>query len=302
MLTDEMATPIAIGAPAWTVGEKFLQGILLEIGYYPKPGLVCFSSNGAHRDMNGLTFMASSAAIAPAFYRCAQVGWEHEGELTDLLPIIRKIGRFYEEKMMAATKGVNTQRGILFAAGVLCAAAGFVSKTETNPPSERVLAAAAGMTKGLVTRELGCLKPDKPNMTAGEQLYLRYGVTGIRGEVEAGFPAVTDNGLPALRDSFSRAENLTECLVHALLSLMTRTEDTTILWRKGLNQLREVQNRAQDILDKGSIFTPVGRDAVRRLDEEFCAAGISPGGSADLLAATIGLYLLENGQFPVRLL
>jgi triphosphoribosyl-dephospho-CoA synthase len=113
---------------------------------------------------------------------------------------------------------------------------------------------------------------------------------------------VTDNGLPALRDSFSRAENLTECLVHALLSLMTRTEDTTILWRKGLNQLREVQNRAQDILDKGSIFTPVGRDAVRRLDEEFCAAGISPGGSADLLAATIGLYLLENGQFPVRLL
>ena len=293
---------VTIGGPAWAVGEAFLQGILLEIGCFPKPGLVGFSSTGAHRDMNGLTFMASSAAIAPALYRCAQAGSEHQGYLAGLLPVIRKIGAFYEQKLLAATKGVNTQRGILFLAGVLCGAAGFVAKTDARLPSEKVLAAASDMARGLIARELKCLKSDKPNMTAGEQLYMRYGVTGIRGEVEAGFPSVAENGLPALWDAFSKAENLTECLVHTLLSLMTRTEDTTIIWRKGLDRLGDVQNRARDVLDKGSVFSPAGREALTRLDADLCVAGISPGGSADLLAATIGLYLLENQTFPVAIL
>jgi triphosphoribosyl-dephospho-CoA synthetase len=48
-------------------------------------------------------------------------------------------------------------------------------------------------------------------------------------------------------------------------------------------------------MEKGSVFTAAGRKAIRYLAQELTPKGISPGASADLLAVTIGLYLLEKG-------
>ncbi|MDE2159570.1 MAG: triphosphoribosyl-dephospho-CoA synthase, partial [Burkholderiales bacterium] len=43
-----------------------------------------------------------------------------------------------------------------------------------------------------------------------------------------------------------------------------------------------------------------GRRALRRLDAEAAAARASPGGAADLLAATLFLDRLEGGRGPQR--
>ena len=291
-----------IDAKAWAIGEVFLKGVLLEIGTFPKPGLVYMSSMGAHEDMSILTFMVSSAAIAPAFYLCAQAGRDHEGDIKVLLPVLRTIGAAYEKRLLDCTKGVNTQRGILFTAGVLCGGAGFVSRLGRSLSPNTILPVVKEMTEGLVAKELGSLVPDKLGMTPGERLYLRHGTTGIRGEVENGFPSVAQIGLPALRYALSRAQTLNESLVHTLLALMTGVEDSTVIWRKGIAQQSELQAKARKVLEKGSIFTAAGREAIGYLDHELTLTGISPGGSADLLAVTIGLYLLENGQFPLTIL
>jgi len=70
---------------AWQIGEAFLQGILLEISSFPKPGLVSSKSMGSHRDMNILTFMVSSAVISSGFTLCAQAGRNHKGAETGLI-------------------------------------------------------------------------------------------------------------------------------------------------------------------------------------------------------------------------
>ena len=287
---------------AWRIGEAFLKGILLEVGAFSKPGLVCPNSNGAHRDMSVLTFMVGSAALSPAFFRCAQAGLNHRGSEEDLLPVLREIGLIYEQRLMAATGGINTQRGALFVAGILCGAAGLASQLTFHPTSEHILDRVKKMTKGLVVRELIGLNRNKARKTAGERLFIEHGLTGIRGEVEAGFPSVANVGLPAFRQALERSSTLNDSLVHTLLSLMTCVDDSTIVHRAGPDMLIRVKAGAAEVLALGSVFTSAGRAALTRLDREFIRLRISPGGSADLLAASISLYLLENGQFPVPII
>lgn len=291
-----------IESQSWKISEAFLNGILMEVSAYPKPGLVSSVSMGSHKDMNILTFMASSAAIYPCFTLCAQAGRDHEGELRDLLKSIREIGIIYEKRLLTATKGINTQRGILFANGVLSGAAGFLSKESSRIDSFRLFDTAASITRGICKRELGNLPLDKKVLTAGEHLYKRYKATGIRGEVENGFPSVRAKGLPAFREALGKGTSLNLSLVHVLISLMSVVEDTTILWRKDEGCLKKVHLAAQNVIDKGSVFTPEGLRSIEALNEEFIKENISPGGSADLVAVTASSYLLENGQYPVSIM
>jgi triphosphoribosyl-dephospho-CoA synthetase len=240
---------------AWGIGEAILKGVLLEAAASPKPGLVCHGSNGSHIDMNILTFMASSAAIAPAFYLFAQAGLDHKGNISALLHTLRGIGISYEKKLLESTKGVNTQRGLLFSAGVLGGAAGYYAKSHHKTCITAVFDLVRHMARGLVANELKGLSHEKTGLTAGEKLYLRYGVTGIRGEAEAGFPSILYRGLPALKTAFGKEKPLTDSLVHSLISLMAELDDTTILWRAGKEQLVAVQKCALEVLEKGSVFT-----------------------------------------------
>lgn len=291
-----------VSAKAWEIGEAFLKGILLEVSSYPKPGLVSSISMGSHKDMNILTFMTSSASIAPAFYLCAQAGINHNGDIQGLLPTLREIGKIAERKLLLTTKGINTQRGILFAAGMLCGTAGYLSQKNRSLKSQEVFNTVSQLTQGLVERELHHVDPEKENLTAGEKLYLKYKATGIRGEVEAGFPSVFKKGLPAFKEALDNGVDLNYCLVHSLIALMTCVDDTTVLWRKGKDMLDYVQKTATEIIKEGSVFTEKGLKRIYDFDKVLKEKNASPGGSADLVSVTVGTYLLEYEQFPVRIL
>jgi triphosphoribosyl-dephospho-CoA synthetase len=86
----------------------------------------------------------------------------------------------------------------------------------------------------------------------------------------------------------------------ALLSIMSRLDDTCVLYRGGLEALNAVQSGAQAVLTAGGYGTAHGRNEMRKLDEELIARHVSPGGSADLLAATIFLDAVERQQSEIR--
>ena len=276
------------------VGQYLTQAILLEVSTHPKPGLVTRLSNGAHKDMSIFTFMMSSAVLIKAFNDLQDIGQAHRGTLVELFCKLRSYGVGAEAELLRVTKGVNTQRGILFAGGIVSAVSGYAMNMGLS--RDDLLPLIKEMAAGLVARELKNL--GHAAMTAGEKLYYKYGITGIRGEVENGFPSVVNYGLPALEDAFDKGATINDALVHALISLMTVVEDSNVIWRTDYDTLLEVQRIAKNILSLGSVFTEKGRMAIAETERYFLQRRISPGGSADLLSVTITLYLLEHKEFP----
>lgn len=282
---------------AWDIGSAVLSGVLLEVSAFPKPGLVAPCSMGSHDDMDLQTFMLSSAAIAPCFHACARAGLISDCEPEALLPVLRAIGRAFDARLLAATHGVNTQRGILFCAGLLAAAAGRLSRRGVGLRAPALFAEVAAIAHGLCARELANADGEDAR-TAGEILFRRFGALGVRGEVEAGFPSVALHGLPALTAAFAAGCSLNHSLVHALIALIAASEDSTVLWRGGQDALAYLKAEAARILDLGGALNADGLAAIERLNDACVSRNISPGGAADLLAVTVGVYLLEHRTIP----
>ena len=281
------------------IADSLGKAILFEVCAHPKPGLVTRFSKGAHCDMNVFTFMASSVVLIRAFREFAAYGYEYDGKLSNLLPQLRNLGVNYEAAILQATGNVNTQRGILFAGGVLAAATGHYLKEHKEVNSSEIFSRIQLISTGLVEKELaGC---QKEKFTAGELLYKKYGVTGIRGEVQNGFKSVKIKGLPALREALAKGENINNSLVHTLLALLTVTEDSNILWRTDKQVLDKVQKQAERALELGSIFAQAGQDYIEFLERDFIKQRISPGGTADLLSITLAMYLMENSSKKIKM-
>lgn len=111
--------------------------------------------------------------------------------------------------------------------------------------------------------------------TYGEKLYALYGVTGIRGEVSAGFPAVRSYGLPALRRELGRGRSLNDAAVVALLELIAQVEDTNLIARSGFERQQAVRTEVKALLR--ALDGAPGLTAVSEADRRFTAQGLSPG-------------------------
>lgn len=256
------------------------QALIREVLTTPKPGLVDSANSGAHRDMDMRTFFASAAALRPYFYEAARIG--NLGlSPRDTFLRLRPAGLTAEKAMLAATGGVNTHKGAIFTMGLLCAAA--ARQTETAD----ILGECAAMTEGIVKQDLGGIT-EATAQTAGQRLYAKYGITGIRGQAETGFPAVKYVGLPVLRQGLAKGLDWNDAGCAALLHILCATEDTNLIARSDLRTAREVTGRVAAILEDTPFPT---RDVLQALDREFTRKNISPGGSADLLCATYFLYL-----------
>ena len=105
-----------------SLARQVLQALLDEVTLTPKPGLVDLRSRGAHADLNWALMCHSACALQPVFQAMADAG--AEGMADDALrQRIGAIGREGEAVMMAATGGVNTHRGAIWALGLLVTAA-----------------------------------------------------------------------------------------------------------------------------------------------------------------------------------
>ena len=274
------------------IASYAVEALLVEAAATPKPGLVDRANNGAHEDMDFFTFQKSAAALAPYFTEFVRAGAGEGRNLYTLLSELRPIGRAAESAMYARTGGVNTHKGAIFSFGVLLGAAGWISAHGKPLMADAVLNAVRIICAGLCHTDYGG-QFDTPQ-TKGQAAYLTYGLTGVRGEAEAGFPLVWDYALPLYRVRRAKHAPLNDALVDVLLVLMAHNMDTNVLGRHDLAMLQRVQEEADRIAKLGGMRTERGRAALQAFDAQLIDAWVSPGGSADLAAVTHFLYEIES--------
>ena len=263
------------------------QSLIAEAELTPKPGLVDRRGSGAHNDLSLKLMTQSATVLEPYFAAMASCSQVRDLD-TDLRMELAEIGRAAERAMFKATQGSNTHKGAIWILGLLVAAA-----ARGEVWSAREIVAVAGSIARLPDRALPEL------ITHGGIVRNLYGVAGARGEAANGFPHVNQFGLPTLRDRRARKALEEVCRLDALLSVMAELDDTCVLYRGGVEALDAVKSGAQAVLMAGGYGSANGRQQMWQLDRELIRRHISPGGSADLLAATVFLDAVEREQCEV---
>jgi triphosphoribosyl-dephospho-CoA synthase len=263
------------------------QAMVAEAMLTPKPGLVDCRSAGSHTDLSLKLMLRSARTIEPFFASMAEVASDGE-PCRWLREELALIGRAAEKAMFVATGGTNTHKGAIWIIGLLVAGA-----------------AGGGAIRRIVEKASAIARiPDRqlPRLaTHGDAVRARFGTRGARGEAEDGFPHVMKHALPALQRNLAAGERPAVAQVNALMAVMRHLEDTCVLYRGGRRSLQEIQRGAGRVLDAGGASTREGMEQLLLLGAAAKARGVSPGGSADLLAAAIFLNSIEmeeDGRAP----
>lgn len=258
------------------IAEAAVCSLTEEVELTPKPGLVDRANNGAHKDLTIDLMRKSAISLKETFEEIAFTSYERNPS-PSLREEIAKIGRYGENIMFKTTGGVNTHKGAIWAIGLLVSAAAMGKGSYTI---EEIVSSAGETAR----------YPDRfcpTTVTNGKRVSIKYGTNGAKGEAQQGFPHIMEVSLPMLKQSRSCGLSEKESQLSMLLALIAHLDDTCILHRGGTEALEFAKKQAATVLSIRRL------DRLKTLDEEFTKRNISPGGSADLLAATLFLDKIQ---------
>lgn len=274
------------------VADAAIQALYCELNLSPKPGLVDRYNSGSHHDMNYQTFCDSIVALTPFFSDYVRLGFEHQGDLEELFIQVRDVGVCAEKAMLLATKGINTHKGANFSFAVILGATGYYLNQEPGlvfslQDIEGIFQIVQQMTRNLVDKDFSNLHL-KTKLSYGEKLFLEKGLTGIRGEASAGYPALREVLMPFLREQKTTDEAVETQFLRGMLLLMSEVEDGNILHRGGYDAWLQVKGETKE-LHQANFDTETLHAELVNYDQVMRDRHLSPGGTADLLS--LGFYL-----------
>ena len=197
-LTPESTWPYLLA----DLAERALK---MELDTPLKPGLVGPDSVGAHKDMDYDVMRKGIAAIRPFFARMAMAGTPDE---------LRQLGIDAEAAMLAATGGVNTHRGAIFALGLAL---------YRHPIAETAALLDNGSSK---RREAG--------------------IRGAMQMAKDGYKELFEDWLPYYRGIKAEEYGLQK----TLLRIMATLDDTCVIHRVGYERAMAVKAEAKALAER----------------------------------------------------
>lgn len=175
------------------------------------------------------------------------------------------------------------------------------------------------------------LAENNPRDTHGAQVLRNTGSGGIRKEALSGFDSAFSLGYPAFKEARAGGLDENTALVKTLLILMTKTADSNAVYRGGTEGLAYLQQQAAEVLREGGFEESAAAEvtgegssrsgstadgiadidsgsitgsqrffeAVRDFDRQCILRSLSPGGSADLLALSIMIYMIFETEIKL---
>jgi triphosphoribosyl-dephospho-CoA synthase len=282
----------AIDASVPRIARSAVRALYAEVVLEPKPGLVSLRDNGSHGDMTAATFVKSLFALRHYFGHMARAGARgHPFEF------LQALGMEAEERMLAATGGVNTHRGAVFALGLLCAAAGRLAvqnKLLTAPSLRDCLMRHWGQALRWRAASTARAAP----LSNGQRAARRFGLRSAGEEAALGFPTLFEVTLPSLQAALLAGHAPRAARVQAFFATMAVLDDTNTAHRGGWEGAQFVKTSARTFLDAGGVAQSDWLAHARAVHTEFVARRLSPGGSADVLAAACWLQELQALPAP----
>ena len=196
-LTPESTWPYLLA----DLAERALR---MELDAPRKPGLVGPDSVGAHKDMDYDVMRKGIAAIRPFFPRMAMAATPEE---------LRQLGIDAEAAMLAATGGVNTHRGAIFALGLAL---------DRHPIAET----AARLDNGSSKRR-------------------EAGIRGAMQMAKEGYQELYEDWLPY----YASVKADTYGLQKTLLRIMATLDDTCVIHRVGYERALAVKGEAKALAE-----------------------------------------------------
>jgi triphosphoribosyl-dephospho-CoA synthase len=110
------------------------------------------------------------------------------------------------------------------------------------------------------------------------------------------FEITFEVGLNALQRILEQGAGISEAVVQTYLTILMQVPDTLIARKNGMDAARKVSGRAGQVLKYGGIFSAKGKAALKKFDLDLRDKGhtLNPGTTADLTAAVLFAYLVEN--------
>lgn len=269
--------------------ERAVRSLLREAEAAPKPGLVDRLGSGSHADMDIHLFRRSAATLGPYFGRMVVARSARE---------LRALGIEAETAMLEATGGINTHRGAIWTMGLLCAAAGSLFRAASYdgaaPDATALCNEAAVIAAAIVALDRSVAGVAAgPTPTHGLKARADYGLRSARDEALAGFPSIRARALPLARSLRGRQINDDERVIMILLAVLSEADDTCLVARGGIQALIDARTAAARILKAGGPNSAAGSELYTQMRRRFLDSRLSPGGSADLCAATLFLADME---------
>lgn len=260
------------------VGEAAITSLKEEVLLTPKPGLVDQNDTGSHDDLTLDLMLNSACSLKSTFKKTTEISYG-KSPTQEIREEIARIGRQGEKNMFESTNNVNTHKGAIWALGLIASA---FAIEEGKSSSLEVLKIAGKIAQYSDEQYM------HKDSTNGLKAVSKYNVPGARGEAALGFPTIRDFGLPAYNYYNRLGYEEEKVQIMTLMNLIVNLSDTCILHRGGKEGLIKARSEANKIIQMGDL-TKIGS-----MNKTFIKLNISPGGSADLLAAIIFLKKLEK--------
>ena len=240
-------------------------------------------------------FVISAAAIGPAFRSTADAT---VGDI--ILRAVRATRRLV---------GGNTNLGIVLLLAPLAKAAGLDHSDELRLAVSSVLrnltvddarlayeAIRLASPAGMETVQQYDVQETDVNITLREAMGQARDRDALAREYVTDFEITFEVGLTAFQWILEQGAGISEAVVQTFLSILAQVPDTLIARKKGIEAAREVSGRAGQVLKRGGIFSEKGQAEIKRLDLALRDKGhtLNPGTTADLTAAVLFVYLVEN--------